>query len=221
MAVPAGDERDWKFATHFGLDIPAIFEGVDTQEAVCTDKGAILCGSGEWDGMKAADAIPLAIDWVEEQGVGSRTINHRIRDAVFSRQRYWGEPFPIKYEQGVAKRITDATVTLPKVDAYLPTEDGEPPLARAAKEDWPVFQGDAMETNTMPGWAGSSWYFLRYMDPHNKTEFCARAKSDYWGQVDLYVGGAEHTTGHLLYARFWTKFLHDRGHIGFDEPLKG
>ncbi len=221
MAVPAGDERDWKFATHFGLDIPAIFEGVDTQEAVCTDKGAVLCGSGEWDGMKAADAIPLAIDWVEERVVGSRTINHRIRDAVFSRQRYWGEPFPIKYEQGVAKRITDATVTLPKVDAYLPTEDGEPPLARAAKEDWPVFQGDAMETNTMPGWAGSSWYFLRYMDPHNETEFCAREKSDYWGQVDLYVGGAEHTTGHLLYARFWTKFLHDRGHIGFDEPFKG
>ena len=221
MAVPAGDERDWKFATHFGLNIPAIFEGVDTQEAVCTDKGAVLCGSGEWTGMKAADAIPLAIDWVEAQGVGSRTINHRIRDAVFSRQRYWGEPFPIKYEQGVAQRITDATVTLPKVDAYLPTEDGEPPLARAAKEDWPVFHGDAMETNTMPGWAGSSWYFLRYMDPHNERAFCARDKSDYWGQVDLYVGGAEHTTGHLLYARFWTKFLHDRGHIGFDEPFKG
>ena len=221
MAVPAGDERDWKFATHFGLNIPAIFEGVDTQEAVCTDKGAVLCGSGEWTGMKAADAIPLAIDWVETQCVGSRTINHRIRDAVFSRQRYWGEPFPIKYEQGVAQRITDATVTLPKVDAYLPTEDGEPPLARAAKEDWPVFQGDAMETNTMPGWAGSSWYFLRYMDPHNERAFCARDKSDYWGQVDLYVGGAEHTTGHLLYARFWTKFLHDRGHIGFDEPFKG
>ena len=221
MAVPAGDERDWKFATHFGLDIPAIFEGVDTQEAVCTDKGAVLCDSGEWSGMKAADAIPLAIDWVEAQGVGSRTINHRIRDAVFSRQRYWGEPFPIKYERGIAQRITDATVTLPKVDAYLPTEDGEPPLARAAKEDWPVFQGDAMETNTMPGWAGSSWYFLRYMDPHNDTAFCARDKSDYWGQVDLYIGGAEHTTGHLLYARFWTKFLHDRGHIGFDEPFKG
>ena len=221
MAVPAGDERDWKFATHFGLDIPAIFEGIDTQEAVCTDKGAVLCGSSEWTGMKAADAIPLAIDWVEAQGVGSRTINHRIRDAVFSRQRYWGEPFPIKYVKGVAQRITDATVTLPKVDAYLPTEDGEPPLARAAKEDWPVFQGDAMETNTMPGWAGSSWYFLRYMDPHNDMEFCARHKSDYWGQVDLYVGGAEHTTGHLLYARFWTKFLHDRGHIGFDEPFKG
>lgn len=221
MAVPAGDERDWKFATHFGLDIPAIFEGVDTQEAVCADKGAILCDSGEWSGMKAADAIPLAIDWVEAQGVGSRTINHRIRDAVFSRQRYWGEPFPIKYERGIAQRITDATVTLPKVDAYLPTEDGEPPLARAAKEDWPVFQGDAMETNTMPGWAGSSWYFLRYMDPHNDNAFCALDKSDYWGQVDLYVGGAEHTTGHLLYARFWTKFLHDRGHIGFDEPFKG
>ena len=109
-------------------------------------------------------------------------MNHRIRDAVFSRQRYWGEPFPIKYENGIATRITGATVTLPKVDAYLPTEDGEPPLARAAREDWPVFRGDAMETNTMPGWAGSSWYFPRYMDPHNKTEFCARDKSDYWGQ---------------------------------------
>jgi leucyl-tRNA synthetase len=124
------------------------------------------------------------------------------------------------YQNGIPKRITDAMVTLPKVDAYLPTEDGEPPLARASRKDWPVFRGDAMETNTMPGWAGSSWYFLRYMDPHNNNTFCDRAKSDYWGQVDLYVGGAEHTTGHLLYARFWTKFLYDRGYIGFDEPFK-
>ncbi len=220
MAVPAGDERDWRFATHFSLPIPAIFDGVDTAEAACTDKNATLCNSGEWDGMRAGDAIPRALDWVEAQGCGTRKVNYRIRDAVFSRQRYWGEPFPIMYEGGIAKRITDATVTLPKVDAYLPTEDGEPPLARASREDWPVFRGDAMETNTMPGWAGSSWYFLRYMDPTNDTAFCDRAKSDYWGQVDLYVGGAEHTTGHLLYSRFWTKFLCDRGHIGFDEPFK-
>ena len=220
MAVPAGDERDWKFANHFDLSIPAIFEGVNTDDAVCTDKSATLCNSGDWNGMRAADAIPVALDWVEAQGIGIRKVNHRIRDAVFSRQRYWGEPFPICYEQGIAQRITDATVTLPKVDAYLPTEDGDPPLARAAREDWPVFRGDAMETNTMPGWAGSSWYFLRYMDPHNDAAFCSRDKSDYWGQVDLYVGGAEHTTGHLLYSRFWTKFLFDRGHIGFDEPFK-
>ena len=220
MAVPAGDERDWKFAKHFDLSIPAIFDGVNTDDAVCTDKGATLCNSGDWNGMRAADAIPVALDWVEEKGIGLRKVNHRIRDAVFSRQRYWGEPFPICYEHGIAQRITDATVTLPKVDAYLPTEDGDPPLARAAREDWPVFRGDAMETNTMPGWAGSSWYFLRYMDPHNEAAFCSRDRSDYWGQVDLYVGGAEHTTGHLLYSRFWTKFLFDRGHIGFDEPFK-
>jgi len=220
MAVPAGDERDWRFATHFSLPIPAIFDGVDTAEAACTDKNATLCNSGEWDGMRAGDAIPRALDWVEAQGCGTRKVNYRIRDAVFSRQRYWGEPFPIMYEGGIAKRITDATVTLPKVDAYLPTEDGEPPLARASREDWPVFRGDAMETNTMPGWAGSSWYFLRYMDPTNDNAFCDRTKSDYWGQVDLYVGGAEHTTGHLLYSRFWTKFLCDLGHIGFDEPFK-
>ena len=202
------------------MPIPPIFQDVNTQEAVCTDKGAILCNSGKWDGMRASDAIPLALEWVEETGIGTRRVNCRLRDAVFSRQRYWGEPFPIAYENGVATRITDTTVTLPKVDAYLPTEDGEPPLARASREDWPVFRGDAMETNTMPGWAGSSWYFLRYMDPHNAESFCDRAKSDYWGQVDLYVGGAEHTTGHLLYSRFWTKFLFDQGHIGFDEPFK-
>ena len=221
MAVPSGDERDWRFARHFDLPIPNIFEGVDLSDAACTDKKAILAHCGDWSGLTAEEAIPKALDWIEAQDCGTRTVNHRIRDAVFSRQRYWGEPFPIMYEGGMAHRITDTTVTLPKVDAYLPTEDGEPPLARAKREDWPVWRGEAMETNTMPGWAGSSWYFLRYMDPHNETEFCAREKSDYWGQVDLYIGGAEHTTGHLLYSRFWTKFLFDRGHIGFDEPFKG
>lgn len=220
MAVPAGDERDWKFAKHMGIEIPSIFEGVDSDEEVCTDGGKKLKNSGELDGKVKKDAIVAALDMMESAGVGTRKVNYRIRDAVFSRQRYWGEPFPVCYEGGLPKLITDEVVTLPSVDAYLPTKDGEPPLARAKKEDWPVFRGDSMETNTMPGWAGSSWYFLRYMDPHNESEFCSREKSDYWGQVDLYVGGAEHTTGHLLYSRFWTKFLYDLGTISFDEPFK-
>lgn len=220
MAVPAGDERDWKFAKHMGIEIPSIFEGVDSDEEVCTDGGKKLMGSGELDGKVKKDAIPAALDMLEGSGVGRRKVNYRIRDAVFSRQRYWGEPFPVCYEGGIPKLITDEVVTLPAVDAYLPTKDGEPPLARAEKGDWPVFRGEKMETNTMPGWAGSSWYFLRYMDPHNENEFCSREKSDYWGQVDLYVGGAEHTTGHLLYSRFWTKFLFDIDAISFDEPFK-
>ena len=220
MAVPAGDERDWKFAKVYDLTIPAIFEGIDTDEAVYTEKDIALCNSGEFDGKAPVNAIPLAIAHLEEKGVGTGQINYRLRDAVFSRQRYWGEPFPIYYDGEIPQLIRDEQVTLPPVDAYLPTEDGDPPLARAKKEDWNVTRGDRMEYNTMPGWAGSSWYFLRYMDPHNTEEFCARNKSDYWGQVDLYVGGAEHTTGHLLYSRFWTKFLFDRGWIGFNEPFK-
>ncbi|MAO46689.1 MAG: leucine--tRNA ligase [Crocinitomicaceae bacterium] len=220
MAVPAGDERDWKFAKKFGIEVPAIFKGVDTDEEVCTDEKAKLVGSGELNGLKKKEAIPAAIEILEKSGHGEKRINYRLRNAVFSRQRYWGEPFPICYEGDIPQLIEDELITLPSVDAYLPTKDGEPPLARAAKEDWPVFKGDRMETNTMPGWAGSSWYFLRYMDPHNESAFCDRSKSDYWGQVDLYVGGAEHTTGHLLYSRFWTKFLCDLGFIGFDEPFK-
>ena len=220
MGVPAGDERDHRFAVAHGLPIPAIFADHDTSAAACTDKGAVLQASGPWSGLPARDALPACIAAVEAVGFGRGVVQFRLCDAVFSRQRYWGEPFPICYEDGVPRLITDAQVTLPPVDAYLPTPDGEPPLARARREDWPVFRGDRMELNTMPGWAGSSWYFLRYMDPHNTEAFCGRAKSDYWGQVDLYVGGAEHTTGHLLYARFWTAFLFDRGHIGFQEPFK-
>ena len=220
MAVPAGDERDWKFAKYFNIEIPAIFEGVDTDDAVCTEEGALLTDSGELNGMSKKDAIPAALDLLEARGYGERKVNYRLRDAVFSRQRYWGEPFPICYVDDIPQLIEDELITLPSVDAYLPTRDGEPPLARAAKEDWPVFKGDRMETNTMPGWAGSSWYFLRYMDPHNTEAFCDKDKSDYWGQVDLYVGGAEHTTGHLVYSRFWTKFLCDLDLIGFDEPFK-
>ena len=220
MAVPAGDERDWKFAKTFGLTIPPIFEGKDTDEAVFTEKTATLCNSETLNGLSSQDGIPAAIAILETKGVGTKQINYRLRDAVFSRQRYWGEPFPICYEDEIPRLIQDKQVTLPKVDAYLPTEEGEPPLARAQKEDWNVFEGDRMEYNTMPGWAGSSWYFLRYMDPHNNSTFCSREKSDYWGQVDLYIGGAEHTTGHLLYSRFWTKFLFDQGWIGFNEPFK-
>ena len=220
MGVPAGDERDHRFALAHGLPIPAIFADHDTSSAACTDKGAVLQASGPWSGLPARDALPAAIAAVEAGGFGRGVVQFRLRDAVFSRQRYWGEPFPICYEGGIPRLIEGAQVTLPPVDAYLPTADGEPPLARARREDWPVFRGERMELNTMPGWAGSSWYFLRYMDPHNDREFCARERSDYWGQVDLYVGGAEHTTGHLLYARFWTAFLYDRGHIGFSEPFR-
>lgn len=220
MAVPAGDERDWRFAQAFGLLVPNIFENVDVSEAACADKSAVLANSESLDGMTAAEGIPAAISLLASTGKGWGRTTYRLRDAVFSRQRYWGEPFPICYNDDIPELITDAQVTLPPVDAYLPTEDGEPPLARADREAWPVFRGERMETNTMPGWAGSSWYFLRYMDPLNDKEFCSRERSNYWGQVDLYVGGAEHTTGHLLYARFWTKFLFDRGWIGFDEPFK-
>ena len=220
MAVPAGDERDWKFAKYFNIDIPSIFKGHDSEGSVNSDEKAILQNSEELNGLSKHEAISTALDLLESRGYGERMINYRLRDAVFSRQRYWGEPFPICYEKDIPQLIENETVTLPAVDEYLPTADGEPPLARARREDWPVFRGDRMETNTMPGWAGSSWYFLRYMDPHNEKEFCAREKSDYWGQVDLYVGGAEHTTGHLLYSRFWTKFLYDIDQISFDEPFK-
>jgi leucyl-tRNA synthetase len=219
MGVPAGDERDHRFATAMGLPIPAIFVGADP-DAACTDYSAVLTASGPMDGLTAREAIPRALDLLESAGAGERRVQFRLRDAVFSRQRYWGEPFPICYVNGRPRVISDVQVTLPPVDAYLPTADGEPPLARAQADDWNVFRGERMECNTMPGWAGSSWYFLRYMDPHNENAFCDRSRSDYWGPVDLYIGGAEHTTGHLLYARFWTQFLFDRGWIGFPEPFR-
>ncbi len=217
MAVPAGDQRDWEFAKAFDLPIPPIFEGHDIETGAQSDKQAVLCNSADWNGLTCHEALPLAIAATEAAGFAKPRVNFRLRDAVFSRQRYWGEPFPICYMDGIPQLIEDEQVLLPDVDAYLPTEDGDPPLARA--EQWNVSRGDRMEYNTMPGWAGSSWYFLRYMDPHNADAFCDRAKSDYWGQVDLYVGGAEHGTGHLLYSRFWTKFLCDLDLIGFDEPF--
>jgi leucyl-tRNA synthetase len=222
MAVPAGDGRDYAFAKHFGIDIPNVFEGIDISEEAYTDKGAVLANSDFLNGLTAKKGIKLAIYEIEKRGLGKGKVNFRLRDAIFSRQRYWGEPFPVFYQDDVPYLIETPLlpVTLPKVDKYLPTADGEPPLARAKEEDWEVFAGDRMEYNTMPGWAGSSWYFLRYMDPHNETEFASKEKLDYWNQVDLYIGGAEHATGHLLYSRFWTKFLADRGYISFEEPFK-
>ena len=221
MAVPCGDQRDWDFANHFGLEIINIFEGVDVSEGANEDKNVKIANSDFLNGLTVKKAMNLAIFKIEEGGFGKGKINYRLRDAIFSRQRYWGEPFPVYYKGETAYILDDnKQVTLPAVDKYLPTASGEPPLARAKKEDWSVFEGDRMETNIMPGWAGSSWYFLRYMDPNNDGEFCAKEKSDYWGQVDLYIGGAEHAVGHLLYSRFWTKFLYDRGFISFDEPFK-
>jgi leucyl-tRNA synthetase len=221
MAVPCGDQRDYDFAKHFGLEIPNIFENVDISEAAYAEKDAIIANSDFLNGLDAKTAIKKAIEVIEEKGLGKGKTNYRLRDAVFSRQRYWGEPFPVYYKDEVPHLVDDAhlPVELPEVDKYLPTEDGEPPLARAERSAWNYFEGDRMEYNTMPGWAGSSWYFLRYMDPQNEQEFVSREKADYWKQVDLYIGGSEHATGHLLYSRFWTKFLFDQGYISFDEPF--
>jgi len=222
MAVPCGDQRDWDFATHFNIPIKNIFKNQDISEAAHPEKEGVICDSDFLNGLDVKAAMKKAISEIESRNLGKGKINYRLRDAVFSRQRFWGEPFPVYYKNDIPHMVEDAKlpVELPEVDKYLPTEDGEPPLARAKKEDWNVFEGDRMEFNTMPGWAGSSWYFLRYMDPKNENEFVSKEKADYWQNVDLYVGGAEHGTGHLLYARFWTKFLHDLGYISFDEPFK-
>lgn len=222
MAVPCGDQRDWDFATHFGIEIFNIFQNIDVSEAAYTEKDAVIANSDFLNGLPAKEAIKKAIAAIEEKGIGKGKTQYRLRDAVFSRQRYWGEPFPVYYENDTPKLVSDEhlPVTLPEVDKYLPTEDGEPPLARAEKSAWNHFEGERMEYNTMPGWAGSSWYFLRYMDPLNDKEFVSKEKVDYWKNVDLYIGGSEHATGHLLYARFWTKFLYDLGYIPFDEPFQ-
>ena len=221
MAVPCGDQRDWNFANKFGIEIKNIFKDTNISEGANEDKAAIIDNSDFLSGLTAQEAIQQAILAIEKKEIGKGKTNYRLRDAIFSRQRYWGEPFPVYYENDIPRLINDdSCVELPEVDKYLPTEEGKPPLARAKKEDWNVFQGDRMEHNTMPGWAGSSWYFLRYMDPQNDIEFVSKEKADYWGQVDLYIGGAEHAVGHLLYSRFWTKFLYDRGFIAFDEPFK-
>ena len=221
MAVPCGDQRDWLFANHYNIDIINIFKEIDVSESAYEGKDAIICNSAFLNGLNCVEAIDRSISEIVDLGIGKEKINYRLRDAVFSRQRYWGEPFPVYYKNNLPYLISgDEPVTLPEVDKYLPTETGEPPLARAKKSDWNIFEGDRMDTNIMPGWAGSSWYFLRFMDANNENEFVSREKSDYWGQVDLYIGGAEHAVGHLLYSRFWTKFLYDRKFISFDEPFK-
>lgn len=222
MAVPCGDQRDHDFAGHFGIEIINIFKGIEISEKAYSEKDAVIANSDFLSDLPVKEAIRAAIAAIEEKGIGKGQTNYRLRDAVFSRQRYWGEPFPVYYKNDIPYLVADEKlpVTLPEIDKYLPTSDGEPPLARAKREDWNAFDGDRMEYNTMPGWAGSSWYFLRYMDPHNEKAFVSKEKADYWNQVDLYIGGSEHATGHLLYSRFWTKFLFDMGFINFTEPFK-
>ncbi|TXC85089.1 leucine--tRNA ligase [Luteibaculum oceani] len=223
MAVPAGDQRDYNFAKKFNLDIPAIFEGVDISEEANATKEAKVINGDFLNGLTGQEAIPVAIKEIEKRGLGKGKTNFRLRDAVFSRQRYWGEPFPVYFQDGIPKLIADEQlpIELPEINEFKPTKDGKPPLARAAKEDWNVqVDADEMECNTMPGWAGSSWYFARYVDPNNDKAFAGQDKLAYWQNVDLYIGGAEHATGHLLYARFWTKFLFDLGYLPFEEPFK-
>ncbi len=218
MAVPSGDQRDFDFAKHFNLPIPKIIDrqNITDTEADPTKEG-IMVNSGILNGLAPLDAIEKAIDFVEEKGIGVRKINYRMRDAIFGRQRYWGEPIPVYFKNGIPYLLEDdqLPLELPEVDKFLPTEDGEPPLARA--KDFKTAEGYPYETTTMPGWAGSSWYFFRYMDPHNEEEFCSKEAQQYWKAVDLYIGGSEHATGHLLYSRFWTKFLYDLGYVNVDE----
>ncbi len=218
MAVPAGDQRDWDFAKHHNIPMVLIFENHDATESACTSKEIPLINSDFLNGLCGSTAFNKMIEELQKIGYGDRKVNYRLRDAVFSRQRYWGEPFPVYFKNGMAEMIDDQVlpVTLPDVDKYLPTEDGEPPLARS---QWKFDNQYNMEYNTMPGWAGSSWYFLRYMDPQNQEFIASKEAMNYWGQVDLYMGGAEHATGHLLYSRFWTMILHDLNHVPFGEPF--
>lgn len=235
MAVPCGDERDYAFAKHFDIPIPNIFDKDISENAFSEKEGFAIVNSDFLNGLGYKDANKKAIEELEQIGQGVGKINYRLRDAVFSRQRYWGEPFPVYYVNGLPKTIAPEhlPITLPEVEKYLPTEDGQPPLGRADVWAWDaekceVVSNDLiddktvfpLELNTMPGWAGSSWYLFRYMDAHNDSAFASQAALDYWQNVDLYIGGSEHATGHLLYSRFWTKFLKDRSFINVEEPFK-
>jgi leucyl-tRNA synthetase len=219
MAVPAHDSRDYAFAKHFELPIIPLIEGCDVSESSFDAKEGIMCNSGFLNGLDVKEAIPAAIDYVEKNGIGRRKINYRLRDAIFSRQRYWGEPFPMYFKDGIATplELKDLPLQLPEIDKYLPTETGEPPLARA--ESWCI-DGYPIEKSTMPGFAGSSAYYLRYMDPHNTEALVGKEADEYWRNVDLYIGGTEHATGHLIYSRFWNKFLYDYGYVCEKEPFK-
>ncbi|MBQ2874217.1 MAG: leucine--tRNA ligase, partial [Bacteroidales bacterium] len=219
MAVPAHDSRDYAFAKTFNLPIIPLIEGCDVSESSFDAKEGIMCNSGFLNGLTVKEAIPAAIDYVEKHGIGHRKVNYRLRDAIFSRQRYWGEPFPMYFKDGVATpmKLEDLPLQLPEVDKFLPTETGEPPLGRAA--DW-TYEGYPIELSTMPGFAGSSAYYLRYMDPHNDEALVSREADEYWRDVDLYIGGTEHATGHLIYSRFWNKFLFDLGYVCEKEPFR-
>jgi leucyl-tRNA synthetase len=236
MSVPCGDERDYAFANHFNIPIINIFEGVDISEAAFTDKEKTVIGNSDFlNGMNYKKATKRAIYELEQIGHGEGKTNYRLRDAVFSRQRYWGEPFPVYYVDGMPQMIAaeHLPITLPEVEKYLPTETGEPPLGNATVWAWDTNKNEVvsndlidnetihpLELNTMPGWAGSSWYFNRYMDSTNTEEFASKDALNYWKDVDLYIGGSEHATGHLLYSRFWQKFLFDKGVVPVDEFAK-
>ena len=219
MAVPAHDSRDYAFARHFNLPIIPLIEGCDVSESSFDAKEGIMCNSGFLNGLTVKEAIPAAIDYVENNGIGRRKINYRLRDAIFSRQRYWGEPFPMYFKDGIATPMSmdKLPLELPEIDAYKPTETGEPPLGRA--KDW-TYEGYPIEMSTMPGFAGSSAYYLRYMDPHNDNALVSTEADEYWRDVDLYIGGTEHATGHLIYSRFWNKFLFDLGYVCEKEPFR-
>ena len=244
MAVPCGDQRDYDFAKHFNIPIPNIFEGFDISEEAFADKAkTVIANSDFLNGLSYKKAVPRVIEALEEINQGKGKINYRLRDAVFSRQRYWGEPFPVYYDAEGMPQMIDLKflpLELPEVDKYLPTETGEPPLGNAKEWYWLQYGDEAkvvseevftaadgkgkiggpLELNTMPGWAGSSQYFNRYMDPHNNDAIYAKEAIDYWQEVDLYIGGSEHATGHLLYSRFWQKFLKDFGIVPNEEFAK-
>jgi leucyl-tRNA synthetase len=236
MAVPAHDERDHRFAKKFNLEIKKVVAtDEDIQEKSFDSKTSTCVNSDFLNGLSYEEAKLMIIATIEKKGLGQGTTNYRQRDAIFSRQRYWGEPVPVYYKDGMPYTLPTSALplALPEVEKYLPTEDGDPPLGNAKSFAWDEVNQKVVDTNlidektvfplelsTMPGWAGSSWYFLRYMDPHNEEVFVKKEISDYWGQVDLYIGGSEHATGHLLYSRFWNMFLKDKGYINQDEPFQ-
>ena len=236
MAVPAGDERDFAFAKHFDIEIKNIFDKDISEKAFTEKEGMVYQNSEFLNGCSSYhEAVKSVVEYLENHKVGKSKINYRQRDAIFSRQRYWGEPVPIYYENEMPYTlpVSALPLELPEVEKYLPTKDGDPPLGNAKNFAWDKVNQKVVSTelidnqnvfplelSTMPGWAGSSWYFLRYMNPNNEAEFCDKNTSDYWGQVDLYIGGSEHATGHLLYSRFWTMFLKDRGFISHEEPFQ-
>ena len=224
MAVPAHDSRDYAFARHFDLPIIPLIEGADVSEQSFDAKEGIMMNSEgpelNLNGLTVKEAIAATKKFIKEKGIGRVKVNYRLRDAIFSRQRYWGEPFPVYYKEGIPCMLDDKDLPLllPEIDAYLPTEKGEPPLGRA--KNWKTSDGYPLELNTMPGFAGSSAYYLRYMDPRNHDALISKEADEYWRNVDLYIGGTEHATGHLIYSRFWNKFLYDLGIVVEEEPFK-